>query len=393
MPFKESSIVSQREEFCRLALSPGSNVRELCRLFGVGHTAAYKWLGRYEREGSAGLVDRSRRPVRSPDRTPAEIEERVLELRADHPCWGGRKLRRLLEWDELKPIPAASTITEILRRHGKLDGPGAGEARAFIRFEHPEPNDLWQMDFKGHFAMASGRCHPLTLLDDHSRYALELGACADERTATVRGRLERLFRGNGLPRRILADNGSPWGTAGPERHTKLTVWLLDLGIGIVHGRPHHPQTQGKEERFHRTLKAELLAGRSFAGLDDAQVAFDAWRDVYNNRRPHEAIGMEVPASRYRPSPRAMPDAVSSPEYESDAQVRKVDEKGRVQFKGRKFRFSRAFVGRRVALQATKTDGLFDLCYRRHVLAQVDLRQNIVKPVHHVPEHPSPLSPV
>ena len=393
MPFKESSIVSQREEFCRLACSPGANVRELCRRFGVGHTAAYKWLGRYEREGSAGLVDRSRRPLRSPDRTLLEIEERVLALRSEHPCWGGRKLRRLLEWDGMEPVPSASTITEILRRHGKLDGPGAGEARAFTRFEHPEPNDLWQMDFKGHFAIGTGRCHPLTLLDDHSRYALELGACADERTATVRDRLQRLFRRNGLPHRILADNGSPWGTGGPERHTKLTVWLLDLGVGIIHGRPHHPQTQGKEERFHRTLKAELLSARSFARLDEAQAAFDAWRDLYNHRRPHEAIGMETPASRYRPSPRPMPAAIPPPEYESEAHVRKVDEKGRIAFKASKIRFSRAFVGRAVALRATATDGLFDLCYRRHVLAHVDLRQNMVKPVHHVSEHPSTLCPV
>src|SRR5215210_9129629 len=259
MPFREFSIVSQRAEFCRLAGLPGANVRSLCRRFGVGPTTAYRWLCRYE--SGEVLADRSRRPGTSPSRTPPDVEARVLALREEHPCWGGRKLRKLLEWEGVERVPSASTITEVLRRHGRLDGPRAGAARDFIRFEHPEPNDLWQMDFKGHFALGEGRCHPLTLLDDHSRYALELGACADERTATVRDRLQRLFRRNGLPRRILADNGSPWGTAGPERHTRLTVWLLDLGVGIVHGRPHHPQTQGKEERFHRTLKAELLSTR------------------------------------------------------------------------------------------------------------------------------------
>src|SRR4029077_17884754 len=121
-----------------------------------------------------------------------EIEARIVALRAEHPCWGGRKLRRLLEWEGVAPVPSASTITAILRRHGLLNGPGAGEARDWVRFEHPEPNDLWQMDFKGHFAMARGRCHPLTLLDDHSRYSLEIGACGDERETTVRGHLERL---------------------------------------------------------------------------------------------------------------------------------------------------------------------------------------------------------
>jgi transposase InsO family protein len=314
-------------------------------------------------------------------------------LRAEHPCWGGRKLRRLLEWAGLEPPPSASTITEILRRNGQLDGPRSGQARDFVRFEHPEPNDLWQMDFKGHFALGEGRCHPLTLLDDHSRYALEIGACGNEQDKTVRARLVRLFERYGLPRRMLADNGPPWGTAGPERHTRLTVWLLDLDIGISHGRPRHPQTQGKEERFHRTLKLEVLQRRSFTRLEEAQEAFDTWREVYNAKRPHEAIGMEVPASRYRVSPRKMPDAIEPPEYEPQAAVRKVGDCGRIYFQGRKIRFSRAFAGRAVALRATETDGLFDICYRSHVLAQVDLRQNIVKPVHHVSEHPSSLCPV
>jgi transposase InsO family protein len=317
----------------------------------------------------------------------------VLALRDEHPCWGGRKLRKLLERAGVGAVPSASTITEVLRRHGRLDGPRAGRARDFVRFEHAEPNDLWQMDFKGHFALGDGRCHPLTLIDDHSRYALEIGACADERAATVRGRLERLFERFGLPRRILADNGPPWGTAGPERHTGLTVWLMDLDVAVSHGRPHHPQTQGKEERFHRTLKAELIDRTALTGLGEAQAAFDAWREMYNHERPHEAIGLAVPASRYRRSPRAMPEAIEPPDYEPQVEVRKVQDNGRLLFKGRRIRCSKAFAGRKVALRTTDTDGLFDLCYRRHVLAQVDLRQNLVKPVPNVPEHPSTLCPV
>jgi transposase InsO family protein len=392
MPFKECSIVFQREEFCRLASSPGANIRELCRRFGIGATTAYKWLERYRALGAKGLVDRSRRPQLSPSRTSVELERLVLALREQHPRWGGRKLRKVLEREGLSP-PAASTITEILRRHGRLDGPGAGEPRTCVRFERPAPNDLWQMDFKGHFAMVQGRCHPLTLLDDHSRYSLEIGACADERDMTVRTRLTRLFERYGLPWQILSDNGPPWGTGGPERHTRLTVWLLDLDIAILHGRPYHPQTQGKEERFHRTLKAEVIDGRSFSDLADTQRAFDAWREVYNSRRPHEAIGMEVPASRYEPSRRHMPATIAPPDYEPQAIVRKVDKGGWFFLKGRKIYLSKAFAGRAVVLRATNTDGLLDLCYRRHVLAQVDLRQNAATGVHHVPEHPHTLSPV
>ena len=377
MPFRERSIVEERGEFCRLALSPGSNVRELCRRFGISPARGYVWLGRFKAEGLKGLADRSRRPLSSPWRTMAEREAAVLAVRAEHPVWGGRKIRRVLENEGLERPPAASTITAILRRHDLLNGPGAGEARDFQRFEYAEPNDLWQMDFKGHFALTQGRCHALTVLDDHSRYCLELGACANEQTLTVRERLERVLRRHGRPSRILADNGAPWGTAGSEqRYTPLTVWLLDLEVSVIHGRPRHPQTQGKEERFHRTLKAEVLTPRTFDSLAKAQEAFDAWRGVYNAKRPHEGIGMATPASRYKMSPRPMPGAISPPEYEPQVATRKVDPGGWISFKGKVINCPKAFAGRRLALRTTDNDGVFDLCYRHHVLAQVDLGQNV-----------------
>ena len=390
MPFKEFSLLDQREEFCRLALMPGTNMRELCRRWGVSSTAAYKWVRRFAATGAAGLADQSRRPLSSPKRTSAAMEERVLAVRGDHPAWGGRKIRKVLQDDGIDDPPAASTITEILRRHDRLDSPRAGQAREWTRFEHAAPNDLWQMDFKGHFAMGSGRCHPLTVLDDHSRYALELGACDNEKGTTVRSRLERVFGQYGLPWRILADNGSPWGTAGNEqKHTPLTVWLLDLGVPVSHGRPYHPQTQGKDERFHRTFKAEVLDDRVLRDLQHAQMAFDAWRTIYNTRRPHQALGMATPASRYAVSARAMPRTIEPPCYEPDAIVRKVDPGGWISYKKRPVNCPKAFAGRYLALRATDTDGVFDLCYRRHVLSQVDLRKNIVKPVHHVPEQCEP----
>lgn len=375
MPFRECSMVSEREEFCRLALTLGANVRELCRRFGIGSATAYKWLGRYRELGADGLEDRSRRPLSSPGRTEAECEAKVLAVRAEHPAWGGRKIRRVLQ-NRGHPAPSASTIGAILRRHGLLDGPGAGERRGFIRFEHPAPNDLWQMDFKGHVPLEGGaRLHPLTVLDDHSRYALVIEACADERTDTVRTGLEAAFRRYGLPRRILSDNGPPWGSGGRGEHTALGVWLMDLDIGLPHGRAYHPQTQGKDERFHRTLKAEVLARRAFAGLDQAQDAFDFWRAVYNDRRPHEGIGMAVPADRYRPSPRSMPGAIEPPAYDAGDHVRTVQREGWFYFKGRRIRCSKAFAGKHIALRAKETDGVFDLCYRNHLLGQIDLRQN------------------
>jgi len=380
-------------EFARLAQAPGANISELCRRFGVCRSNGYKWLRRFKAEGRSGLEERSRRPHRSPERTPSELEGRVLAVRAEHPAWGGRKIRKVLERTGLTP-PAGSTITEILRRAGVLEGPRAGLPREWTRFEHPRPNDLWQMDFKGHFALAEGRCHPLTVLDDHSRYALEIGACGDERTETVQARLTAAFRRYGLPWRILADNGPPWGTAGSiQRHTRLTVWLMDVGVEVTHGRPLHPQTQGKDERFHRTLKAELLDRRSFPTLDQAQVAFDAWREIYNAHRPHEALAMSVPSDRYVISTRPMPERISPPEYEPHVQIRTVSSPGCISFKGRQIDCPKAFVGRRVVLRPTQTDGVFDLCYRTHLLASIDLRQNVNQTVLDVPERASSISPV
>jgi transposase InsO family protein len=378
MPFGERSILESREEFCRLALSPGANISELCRRFGVSRDRGYVWLSRYRQAGVEGLVDRSRRPGSSPSRSGPELELKVLAVRAEHPSWGGRKIARVLaNRGEPKP-PAASTITEILRRRGQLDGPGAGEARALARFEHPEPNDLWQMDFKGHVALNQGRCHPLTVLDDHSRYALAIEACANEQGQTVQARLIEVFRRYGLPRRILCDNGPPWGNSSRERHTALTVWLMDLGVGVAHGRPYHPQTQGKDERFHRTLKLEVLRRADLTDLVRAQHAFDDWRQIYNAHRPHEAIGMHVPADRYRISPRAMPHATAPPEYDVGASPRWVQKGGHIAFKGRDVSCSKAFVGKRVAFHATDVDGVFDLYYRQHRLSQVDLREAIVQ---------------
>jgi transposase InsO family protein len=392
MPFEERSIVSHREEFCRLGGADGANVRELCRRFGISTATAYLWLGRYRSGGRAGLENRSRRPLSSPHRTPDEMEARVVAIRRAHPAWGGRKIRRILETEGAAP-PSASTITQILRRRHVLDGPGVVAAHAGRRFEHATPNELWQMDFKGHFALRQGRCHPLTVLDDHSRFALELGACADEQTLTVRSRLQRVFERYGLPWRILADNGSPWGSSGTGgRHTRLTIWLLDLGIGIVHGRPYHPQTQGKDERFHRTLKAEVLDGRVFADIPHAQDAFDAWREIYNLTRPHDALGLATPSTRYVMSPRPMPRHIAPPDYEPGVPVRKVHPGGWFQFQGRVFNCSGAFAGLHLAVRPAGPDGSLNLCYRSHVIGQFDLHSPNTT-VQDVPEHPFSLTPV
>ena len=365
-------MVSLRYELVRLAEQEGANIRELCRRFTISPPTAYKWIGRYAEEGEAGLVDRPRRPHGSPRRTAAALEQAVLEIREEHPAWGGRTIRKVLLDRDVGPVPSPSTITAILRRHDRI-APAERAQRDWQRFEHPRPNDLWQMDFKGHFPTGAGRCHPLTIIDDHSRFAIGLQACADERTQTVQERLRAIFRVYGLPDRLLMDNGSPWGSDTAHPRTPLTVWLLRLGVRVSHGRPYHPQTQGKGERFHRTLKAEVLQGRHFADLPACQEAFDRWRTVYNIERPHQALELAVPISRYAPSPRRFPETLPPIEYGDGDLVRKVGAEGWVSFKGRTFKVGRALRGYPVALRPAASDGVWSVWFMTHPIAELDLR--------------------
>jgi transposase InsO family protein len=374
MPWKEVSAMSLREEFVLLAKQEGANVAQLCRRFGVSRKTGYKWLKRFEADSLAALADRSRQPLHSPRRTPTDCEERILALRQQHPAWGGRKLRARLLALGVCAVPSASTITAILARHGLIEPSESSKHQPFVRFEHEQPNELWQMDFKGHFAVADGqRCHPLTVLDDHSRFAVGLVACCNEQTETVRSELTGLFRRYGLPWRMLMDNGSPWGDDWNHPYTPLTVWLLQIGVRVTHGRPFHPQTQGKDERFHRTLKAEVLRDSKFRRLADCQPRFDSWRAVYNLERPHEALGMQVPASRYQPSPRAFPETLSPIEYGPGDQVRKVQQGGWFSFRGRDVHVSSAFHSYSLALRATTTEDLWEVYFSDHRLGELDLR--------------------
>ncbi len=374
MSWEEKSIVSQRREFVMLANVEGANIRELCRRYGIQPRIGYKWRDRYEAEGEAGLADRSRRPHASPGRTLAALEGKLVALRRAHPCWGGRKLRRrLLQLDE-ETVPSASTITAILHRHGLIDPSESAKHQPFTRFEREGPNELWQMDFKGHFATAEGRCHPLTVLDDHSRFALAVAACGDEQSTTVQTVLTGVFRRYGLPDRMLMDNGSPWGDAADQPWTVFGVWLLRRGVGVSHGRPYHPQTQGKDERFHRTLNAEVIGRRAWRDLAECAAAFEAWRHVYNAERPHEALALATPATRYQPSRRAFPELPPPIEYAPGDIVRKVQTKGEISFGNRIWKVGKAFVRQPVALRPTTVDGRYDVFFCQHKIAEIDQRE-------------------
>lgn len=367
--------MSQRQEFLGLAREATLPLSELARRFGISRKTAYKWLQRDQAGGS--MADQSRRPAQSPTRTAPELEAAVVAWRQRHPCWGGRKLAQVLRNEGHEVVPAPSTITHILRRHGLLGDRAPGGPPSWTRFEHPAPNDLWQMDFKGTFNVGTRRCDPLTVLDDHSRYNVVLQATPDMKSATVQAALTEAFRRYGLPRRMNMDNGSPWGSPGGDSRglSALTVWLVRLGIHLSFSAPYHPQTNGKDERFHRSLKVEVIARRHFDTTDQVQQAFDQWRTLYNQVRPHQALAMAVPASRYRPSPRRFPEALPPIDYAPDDHVVRVMTNGIVRLLGHTLKVSNALAGYLIAARPRDDqDGIYDLFFAHHRLARIDLRE-------------------
>src|SRR5258705_1159231 len=390
MPWNDVAVMDQRREFGRLALREGANRRELCRRFGISPDVGYKWLRRWK-AGDRELADQSRRPKRMPRRSAAALEAQVVAVRDKHPAWGARKITHCLKRDG-QAVPVPSTVHRILCRNDRIKPSENAPPSPGHRFEKEAPNQLWQMDFKGHMPLTNGtRCHPLTVVDDHSRYALCLKTCADEHRPTVQEHLTATFRRYGLPEAFYTDNGSPWGDTSGVRWTGLKVWLLKLGVRVVHARPCHPQGRGKNERFHRTLHAEVFAMRSFRTLPQVQCAFDAWRTVYNLERPHEGLNMNVPADRFRPSSRAMPARLPKVEYDSSETVRTVSStRSYISFKGRFWKVPQAFFGERLAIRPLDRDGHYGIFFASWQVASIDLTNG--QPVSDVSEQVSGMSP-
>ena len=364
-----------KEEFVKLCNQAKANKRELMRRFNISAPTGYKWLKRYEKYGADGLKERSRsRKSRHRQQIDIVTENSVIELRKKYPDWGARKLKRLLLNGGAEKAPSASAIHRAIKRHKLIPEILEGRGKGFTRFERSAPNDLWQMDYKGHFKMRNGiYCYPLTVCDDHSRYNLILSACINQETETVMEKLERAFKRYGLPRQILCDNGGPWGCQ-IAHSTHIETWLLRIGVEVIHGRPYHPQTQGKEERFHRTLKAELLSKTTvWDDTEHCQSLFDEWRKQYNNIRPHQALDYKTPSEIYSISDRSFPSKIAEPSsfYLDDDEKKIVKTKGDITFKNRSFTIGRAFIGQKIALRHIKEEQ-WDVYYCWKCLGKIDL---------------------
>jgi transposase InsO family protein len=390
MPWNEVSVMEQRQEFVRLALQEGANRRQLCRRFGISPDVGYKLLRRWK-AGDHELADQPRRPKRMPKRSTASVEAQILAVRDKHPAWGARKIVHCLKRDGVAS-PAQSTVHQILCRNGRVEPSKNAPPNPGHRFEKEAPNLLWQMDFKGHRALVDGtRCHPLTIVDDHSRYALCLQACANEQRPVVQEHLTATFRRYGLPEAFYTDNGTPWGDTSGVHWTGLKVWLLKLGIRVIHARPCHPQARGKNERFHRSMDAEVFAMRRFRTLSEAQRAFDDWRMIYNHERPHQGLDMLVPADRFRPSSRTMPEQIPKIEYDSNETVRRASPtRAYISFKGQLWKVPQAFARELLAVRPLDRDGHYGIFFASWQVASIDLTDG--KSVSDVSEQVSAMSP-
>lgn len=356
MPWKAMDVRDQRVRFVVEACLGAKPMKALCTEFGISRPTGYLWLSRYRQQGVTGIAERSRRPHRSPGRTDEQREAEVIQLRQRFPDWGARKLGVLLRRQGIG-LPDA-TIHRILLRNGLIQE--ADQHRpASKRFQREQPNQLWQMDFKGprDWPQPIG---PLSVLDDHSRYLIALAAIGKPDGWLVKAQLGQAFQQCGVPEAMLMDHGTPWWNwQSFSGRTHLSLWLMRLGIRLYWSGVQHPQTQGKVERFHGSLQRAFdLRGTP---AEEPQAWLDAYRHEHNHIRPHQALQMQTPAQLWRPSPRPYNPCPPPWQYPEGAWTLKVDCQGTIDIKDRRWRIGKTLAGERVRIQPVEHRFLIFYC--------------------------------
>lgn len=370
MGWKTTNVSEQRIQFVIRASSGKERMAALCREFGISRPTGYLWRRRYRQGASLTVVcERSRRPQQSPRRTETWKEQRVVALR-QQVGWGAKKLQVLLQEEEGIALPVR-TIHRILERHRLVSEDVHGPAPG--RFERSEPNELWQMDSKGKYPLGDGDCHPLSIVDDHSRYAVGLYALPELSGAQAHPCLVETFQRYGLPQSMLMDRGTLWWSAwNGWGLTQLSVQLIEQGIRLLYGRVRHPQTQGKVERFHRTLGQALRHRGVPAQFGQWAAALAEFRTSYNERRPHEALGMKRPVERYRRSPRSYQEQVKEWEYPAGSEVQRLNSQGMLSEQGHRWFVCGALPGRRVRVE--RFDEKLLVSYRHMYIREIDIKR-------------------
>lgn len=367
MPWTERRVEMLREDFIALSMQEDRNMSALCEEFGISRKTGYKWIKRHQENGL--LEDRSRRPKKNGSKTDEKTERLIIEIRQERPGWGARKIQVYL-CRKGYIMPCERTVNNILKRNGLITPEASLARRPFKRFEREQNNELWQADFKGDVVMADGnRCFPLTILDDHSRYALLIEPRLNKRD--VLQSFIPTFRTYGIPQSILTDN-DPVFAGFKNGYTQFERALMDQDILPIHGRVYHPQTQGKIERFHRSMKNEILNFHHPLNFADAIELLDQWKDVYNYERPHEALGNQCPAQVYTPSQRLYREEIPPYEYDSQYRLYRINNWGFLRFAIYQIYISETFRNTYVELVPHEEDNSAIVCYRNFEIAKIDL---------------------
>ncbi len=400
MPWRVESFMSQRQDFVEAVARGQWGMQELCARFGISRKTGYKWWTRFVHGGLPALTDHSRRPLTLPTQLTGPVAGLLVRARQAHPTWGPRKLLAYLapRHATIAAWPVASTIGALLTREGlvrprrRRRAPGhPGRPRTLM----DAPNVCWSVDFKGQFRLGTGAyCYPLTVVDGYSRYLLACRGLASTRTAGVRTTFEHLFQTYGLPERIRSDNGAPFATCALARLSALSVWWLKLGIRPELIEPGHPEQNGRHERMHRTLKAEAI--RPAAASPPAQQRrLNAFRQEYNELRPHEALGQVPPAVHYRPSPRPYHRAPRYVEYPRHFETRLVSANGGIRWHHQWVNVSHVLAEEYIGLEET-ADGVWSVYFGPLLLGRFDERDYRLHGAHNrhrLPRRVSPMSSV
>jgi transposase InsO family protein len=354
MPWnQDQELADERSDFVELLLRRECSFTLACQHFSISRKTGCKWLHRATQQNPQPLFDRSRRPHHCPNQTPRPVERTVLQVHDDY-SWGARKIHSYL-CQRGGTVPSPSAVHKILRRHGRVAV--TAPATPPIRFQRRVPNHLWQMDFKGPLVNAPSRRYLLTIEDDCSRYLLAVRLCHDQTMASVWGVLWPLFAEVGLPAAILSDNG--FAPRGPAEHglSWLEARMLRLSIKTPHGRPYHPQTQGKVERAHETMEREILPRLDWSKPEEqVAVQLEHWRhEVYNSIRPHEALGNSTPASLWYASERLRPEHLPAVVYPPGMATRKVMQRGEISWQGYELLVGAGLEGERVGIEVHPTE--------------------------------------
>lgn len=371
MPWEKRTVEQMREEFVKRVLAHECTKSALCKEYGISRPTGDKWIARYLSGDS--MDDLRRTPKTQRNRISPEMENRIVKIRQQYPALGALKLHRMMENEGITNLPCPKTFNNVFHRHGLITAEASAAATAMQRYEKSRANEMWQADYKGNFLMKNGkRCHPLNIIDDYSRYNLCCEVQLTETFEEIQPIMIRLFKEYGMPFSILCDNGNPWGNAQLMGYTRFEVWLMELGVLTLHGRIYHPQTQGKGESYNRSFTRECLKNNVFIDEYSTQQIFSQYRDFYNNRRPHHALKLEVPGSRYRRSEIDYPERVQAWDYPKEYQVLHTSSKGYFTYKGTRYFLSDAFSDKTIAVRESHLPGQLTIVFRQFKIARIDL---------------------